>query len=290
MRNRCLQSVATFAAVALIVVVVTFQPSSAQQRGPSTEELRRGYNFMPTNVYSLEDDQAILALYEGLFVADVADGMDAIGLQNIGSMTPDIMPLWRDHENFRHRFTGIAVTVRYVPTNEPPAGRMESTEAYDRWAGNWYSRKSTEPFMPLIRPGTAVMIEDADRVDVGTIGSNNILAWVERGAVGVVTSTTARDTDEIAAQHVPMYLRSPGKGIRPGRNEVESVNRPVVIGGVLVEPGDVIVADGDGVICVPRRHAEAVARYAKGILDERQQGRREAYERLGLPSDPSIQN
>ena len=73
-----------------------------------------------------------------------------------------------------------------------------------------------------------------------------------RGCVGVVTSGTARDTDEIDAQGIPLYYRKPGRGIRPGRNEIESVNRPIVVGGVLVMPGDVVVADGDGVIVVPR--------------------------------------
>jgi regulator of RNase E activity RraA len=64
---------------------------------------------------------------------------------------------------------------------------------------------------------------------------------------------------------VPLYFRGPGRGIRPGRNEIESVNRPVVIGGAPVVPGDVIVADGDGVIVVPRRHGEEVARYARKL-------------------------
>jgi 4-hydroxy-4-methyl-2-oxoglutarate aldolase len=48
------------------------------------------------------------------------------------------------------------------------------------------------------------VIEDAPVADVGSIGSNNILAWKSRGCVGVVTSATARDTDEIAAQKVPL--------------------------------------------------------------------------------------
>ncbi|HEX2101391.1 MAG TPA: RraA family protein, partial [Candidatus Synoicihabitans sp.] len=122
----------------------------------------------------------------------------------------------------------------------------------------------------------------------GSIGSNNIMAWKVRGCVGVVTDATARDTDEIVTQQVPLYLRRPGRGIRPGRNEVESVNRPVVVGGVLVVPGDVIVADGDGVIVVPRAQATRVAAYAKKILAGDKEGRRNLYRQLGLPEDASV--
>jgi regulator of RNase E activity RraA len=112
--------------------------------------------------------------------------------------------------------------------------------------------------------------------------------WKLRGCVGVVTSATARDTDEIIIERIPLYFRQPGRGIRPGRNEIESVNRPVVCGGVLVVPGDVILADGDGVIVVPRQHAEEVAEYAQKILDEDKASRRELYKKLGLPADESI--
>ena len=73
--------------------------------------------------------------------------------------------------------------------------------------------------------------------------------------VGVVTDATARDLDEVETERVPLYLRRPGRGIRPGRNKLESVNRPIVCGGVLVMPGDVVVADGDGVVVVPRPQA-----------------------------------
>ena len=132
------------------------------------------------------------------------------------------------------------------------------------------------------------MIDDAERADVGSIGSFNILAWKLRGVVGVVTDASARDLDEVETEGVPLYFRRPGRGIRPGRNELESVNRPIVCGGVLVMPGDVVVADGDGVVVVPRAPAEDVARYARQIIDSDKAGRRGLYEKAGLPLDPSV--
>jgi len=63
----------------------------------------------------------------------------------------------------------------------------------------------------------------------------------------------------------------------------------VVCGGVLVIPGDVVVADGDGVVVVPRPVAAEVARYARAILDGDKAGRRELYRDLGLPADSSVE-
>jgi regulator of RNase E activity RraA len=262
-------------------------PGVAAEPDGKIDELRAGRNFIPTVVYREDEDQAILRMFEGLRVADVSDGMDKAGLPNIGLVSAEIRPLWRDTERFRHRFVGIAVTARYVPTNKPSPGRREA-ERFDQWVGAWYRNLSAEPFVPLIRPGTALVIEDSESADVGSIGSNNIMGWKLRGCVGVVTSATARDTDEIIAERIPLYFKRPGRGIRPGRNEIESVNRPVVVGGALVRPGDVIVADGDGVIVVPRDHAEEVAQYARSTLDKDKQGRRRLYEKLGLPPDESI--
>jgi regulator of RNase E activity RraA len=250
-------------------------------------ELRAGKSFLATRVYGEEEDQKLLAAFDGLRVADVSDGLDAVGLHNLGLMDSRIRAAWKDTREFTHRFTGIAVTARYVPTQSPPSGRRPAEE-FDRWVGEWYRDRSSEPFVPLIRKGTALVLEDAEEVDVGSIGSNNIMGWKAKGCVGVVTSATARDTDEIAAERIPLYFQRPGRGIRPGRNEIESVNRPVVCGGVLVMPGDVIVADGDGVIVVPRAHAEAVASYARRILEDDKAGRRKLYEKLGLPPDKSV--
>lgn len=277
-----------FALVALCLLTrIQASNQVLDEKTGSTEALRRGMNFIPTPVYSEAEDQRILELFKGLRVADVSDGMDAVGLQNIGLMDPEIRPLWRDTERFTHRFAGIAVTARYVPTQRPPAGVMP-TEAYDRWTGDWYEKLSGELFTRLIRKGTALVIEDALQADVGSIGSYNILEWKRLGCVGVVTSATARDTDEIIVERVPLYLKKPGRGIRPGRNELESVNRPVVCGGVLVIPGDVIVADGDGVVVVPRAKAEEVAKYARKIMEADKAGRRDLYRKVGLKEDATV--
>jgi 4-hydroxy-4-methyl-2-oxoglutarate aldolase len=270
------------------------QTASNKQRSNSGKtntaenlNLRGGKNYIETPVYSLDDDRKILAMFDGLRVADVSDGMDQAGLRNTGLVSSEISALWRDTKEYKHRFIGIAVTARYVPTNRPPLSAAPSAE-FDRQVGDWYSKLSPEPFVPLLRDGTALVIEDAEGVDVGSIGSNNIMGWKLRGCVGVVTSATARDTDEIITEQIPLYFKRPGRGIRPGRNEIESVNRPVVVGGALVVPGDVIVADGDGVIVVPRRDAERVAKYARETLDKDKAGRRSLYEKLGLPPDASV--
>lgn len=242
--------------------------------------------FLAFQSYSLEEDERILKLFEGLRVADVSDGMDMVGLQDVGLMDPAIHALWRDLENFEHRFCGIAVTVRYVPANRR-AAKM-TAEEFRTWEGEWYRDLSPEPFVPLLRPTSVIVIDGGEDGDTGTIGSNNSLVWKSRGARGIVTSGGARDTDEIIKEKIPLYLKRLGRGIRPGRNQVESVHKPIMCGGVLVRPGDVVVADGDGVIVVPREHAEAVAAAARAILDSDKASRRKLYERLGMPLDKTV--
>ena len=251
------------------------------------EDIRAGKNFIATPTYTLAEDQAILKAFDGLRVADVTDGLDAVGLFGRGMMDHGIKPVWRDPKEFKHRIIGIAVTARYVPTQRPAPGLMKE-EDYDAWAGEWYNELSSEPFKELLRPGSALVLEDAPGGDVGSIGSANIMIWKQLGCVGVVTNAASRDTDEIITQQMPIYVREVGRGIRPGRNEIESVNRPVVVGGALVMPGDVIVADGDGVIVVPRAHALKAAAYAHKILAGDKTARRDLYKQLGLPEDKSV--
>ena len=217
--------------------------------------------FIPYKQYSREDNQRILKLYEPLRVSDVSDGMDVIGLQDVGIADPAIQPLWRDTQNFTHRIVGIAVTARYVPTNK----RLAKTPPEE--VENWYDNITGEPFMDALFPGCVLVIDAEGDGDTRSIGSTNILDWQKLGMVGVVTSGGLADSDEIIAHKVPAYHKRKGRGFRPGRNEIESVNRPINLGGVLVRPGDVVMADGDGVIVVPREHAEEVAKAAMQFLD-----------------------
>lgn len=270
--------------VSLIMLVAVNLLTIAQV--PDKATIEKGINYIHTRIYSEADDKKILELYKDLRVADVSDGLDMVNLPGTGLVEQSIHSDWVDLKDFRHVFRGIAVTVRYVPTQKPalpPPG-----EDFKKWEGNWYGSYSHEAFLKILRPGSAVVIDDVEDRDIGSIGSNNILSWVKAGAVGVVTDAGCRDTDEVGLEQVPIYLRKKGRGIRPGRNEIESINRPVVIGGVLVCPGDVVVADGDGVVVVPRAVAEQVAKYASEILVGDKAGRKALYEDLGRPLDKTV--
>ncbi len=229
--------------------------------------------------------EELIEAFRELRVADVSDAMDAVGLFERGSMNPKIRPLYRDLEGFSHRIAGPALTVRYVPThrevpNMPP-------EAFDEWVGSWYRDVCPEKFRQQIRPGDVLVIDAAEQ-DVGFIGSNNCLAWMNLGAVGVVTNGGARDTDELIKQKCPVYSRYISRGFKPGRLELDAVGEPVNCGGVLVRPADFVVADGDGVIVVPVEKAPAVAGIARKVLEGDKAGRRKLYEQRGLPPDSTV--
>jgi 4-hydroxy-4-methyl-2-oxoglutarate aldolase len=247
-------------------------------------------------VESEVSDEVLLELYKGARVADVVDGMATVGYTGIGVMDPAIAPLWRDVKDMSHRFSGIAVTVRYGPTNRPmyPGADLtnpENYEAYREWRGYWYWQISNEPFREFIKPGTVIVMDNRDDNDTGSTGSKNIMDWQESGAVGLVSAGGVRDIDEIILQRNPVYTDyyKRGRGERIGRNEVIDVQRPVVVGGVLVQPGDIVVADSDGVVVVPRRVAVRVGQIAYMELVDDIAGRRELYENLGYELDETVE-
>lgn len=225
------------------------------------------------------DRRTVLAAFDDLRVADVRDGMDSLLLHHVGSMSPAIRPLWRT------RAFGIARTARYLPYDGtiPPL----SGEDYRRWVGEYYRDVCAYPWMDDIEPGDFIVI-DASGVDAGLMGSANTLSGLRRGARGYVSSGGVRDTDEVIGQKVPFWSAIVSQSMVQGRLQFDAKDVPVTVGGVTVHPGDVVVADGDGVIVVPRRHALAVAEEAHAEHSRDRAARRKHYEALGLPLDPTV--
>ncbi|MBA2604134.1 MAG: RraA family protein [Acidobacteria bacterium] len=255
------KAVALLSVTAALAISTPWSSVIAGQQAAETAIPDKVRLFIPYKDYSQEDNQRLLDIYKWLRVADVSDGMDVVGLQDIGTVDQEIRPLWKDTENFTHRAVGIAVTARYVPTNKREPAMPQKV------ISQWYRDYTSEAFMKMLTPGTMLVIDAMEDGESRSVGSSNILAWKKLGMMGLVTSGGLADTDEIIYHKVPTYFRRLARGVRPGRNELESVNRPVTVGGVLVRPGDVVVADGDGVIVVPRERADEVAKAALPFLD-----------------------
>ena len=88
------------------------------------------------------------------------------------------------------------------------------------------------------------------------------LAARQKGAVGAVVEGCVRDTEALRAMRFPVWASGVYAG-HTGKSGPGSVNVPIVVGGVRIEPGDIIVADDDGVICIPPLLMPAVLEKAK---------------------------
>lgn len=222
-------------------------------------------------------------LFEGLRVSDVRDGMDWAGLHSKGTVSGDIGPLYQGA-----RLCGPAHTIRHRLSEK--AVPSLSPDEYTTWAYSyWYKELYSYPLEKNLKTGEVVVVESPPDVAVGEIGSNNSLAWYAAGAAGIISSGGVRDRDECIQQQVPIFCRHRAQSMVQGRVEFDSAQIPVSIGGALIRPGDIVVADGDGVIAVPAEHAETVAKYARQELEKDKVGRRKLYEKLGWPLDETVQ-
>lgn len=244
-------------------------------------------SYIPVKEYSQAENEAVVKLFQEMRVTDVVDGLDVVGLQDVTIMDPGILPLWRDEKQFKHRIYGVAVTLRIVPPRER-APNFATHDEFAKWEGNWYHTRIPGDFEKRLLKDTILVIDATGTKDVGFCGSNNALAWFSNGMRGIVTDGGCRDSDENILQGIPIYQRGSTRGIDPGRVQIESFNQPVNVGGVLVLPGDIIVADAEGVVVVPREKAEAVAAAAKRIQDDDKKGRLRLYQKLNRPSDFTV--
>jgi regulator of RNase E activity RraA len=224
--------------------------------------------------------QEVLRLYHDLRVCDVRDGMDAMGYFHHGTLDPSFRPLWRT------RAFGIAKTVRYLPYRGPEP-RMSAKEYREEWTPMYYNEICTYPWTQNIEEGDFIII-DLSGLNVGLIGSCNGLGIFTDGARGFVINGGVRDTDELILEQVPVWSTSIAQTMVQVRLEYDAHNIPIAVGGVQVQPGDIIVADGDGVIVVPGEIARDVAHWAHDEHEHDKQERRTLYEKADLEFDGTV--
>ena len=138
--------------------------------------------------------------------------------------------------NIKQRFAGVAVTASGGPRDNLAAMAM----------------------LDVIRKGDVLVIATGDDESGAVVGDHWAAVAKKLGAVGVVTDGLVRDAAGIEKVGPPTFSRgiSPNAGYRNGPGEV---NGPVSVGGVCVNPGDIVVGDRDGVVVVARERALDVA-------------------------------
>ncbi|MCL1807218.1 MAG: RraA family protein [Oscillospiraceae bacterium] len=223
--------------------------------------------------------EEIMNLWQKLRVADTRDGLDWMGYHHYGSMSPRMRPLWRT------RAVGFAKTARYIPYDKP---RPDVTgQAYTEWSNWYYGHICVYPWLMEIEQYDFPVI-DMSNINVGLMGSNNTMEGVRAGAVGYVTFGGVRDTDEIILQKIPFWSTMVSQPMDQGRIQYESHNGKINCDGVCVSPGDLVVADGDGVVVVPSELITDVAKWAARENAGDREARRKLYADLGLPPDESV--
>jgi len=138
---------------------------------------------------------------------------------------------------------GRAWTVRYVAIDHDQPGTVGD-------------------FIDQVKPGDVVVIDNAGRQDCTVWGGILSQLAAQKGIAGTVINGVCRDTAEANAVNYPLYAL--GNYMRTGKDRVQvaAVSEPIAISGVLIKPGDLVVADIDGVVVIAQQHIEAVVNRA----------------------------
>ncbi|WP_371328288.1 hypothetical protein [Demequina sp. NBRC 110056] len=198
-------------------------------------------NFTAAGVPAL--DAEVRALLEKAPVAALsqrlrAHGLNAVTIDGVAALKPGTS------------FVGVARTLRYIPFRE---------DLFESHGGGYNAQKR---LFDSVADGEVIVIEARGVTDAGTLG--DVLAARARalGATGIVTDGAVRDADAVAGLGLPVFSAGAHPAVLGRRHVPWESDVTVACGGASVQPGDVIVGDGDGVIVIPPALAAVVAREA----------------------------
>ena len=106
-------------------------------------------------------------------------------------------------------------------------------------------------------PGDVIVVDAGGDTTNAILGEIMVTMALKKGVAGFVVDGAIRDADEIRTAGLAMYAA--GVNHRgPYKDGPGEINVPVAIDGMVIHPGDLVIGDGDGVLCVPRAEAETV--------------------------------
>ena len=121
----------------------------------------------------------------------------------------------------------------------------------------------------LAQPGDVIVMDAGGDLTNALMGEMMLMQATARGVAGVVINGAIRDAAYLRAQTVPVFAAGvTHRG--PYKNGPGEINVPIAIGGMVFEPGDLVIGDDDGVLCVPFDQTEAVFKAATAKFDAEQ--------------------
>ncbi|MDZ5143521.1 fumarylacetoacetate hydrolase family protein [Microbacterium testaceum] len=145
------------------------------------------------------------------------------------------------------RFVGTARTLRFVPHRE------------DLFALHGGGQNAQKRAFDAVEEGEVIVIEARGETGSGTLGDILAIRAHARKAAAIVTDGGVRDAEAVAAVGIPVFTAGPHPAVLGRRHVPWETDVAVGCGGTTVEPGDILVGDGDGVIVIPPALADEVA-------------------------------
>jgi 5-oxopent-3-ene-1,2,5-tricarboxylate decarboxylase/2-hydroxyhepta-2,4-diene-1,7-dioate isomerase len=155
------------------------------------------------------------------------------------------------------RVVGLARTLRYVPNRE---------DLFKTHGGGFNAQKRA---IDSVNEGEILVMEARGEKGTGTIGDILALRAEVRGAAAIITDGGVRDFAAVAAMELPTYYSNPHPAVLGRRHIPWDTDITIACGGTTVQPGDIIVADSDGILVIPPALAEEVA--DDSIVQEREE-------------------